>query len=159
MWGAAEADIEAAGGFALADGYTHACSSPTWARTSDAIKEIVAMYEARGRGPAGRADGATPCTTTAACSSAALLVEALRKAVAAAAPSPSRVRRVKAGLETLTGFSAGGLGSARSPSAATDHEGGGFTRVYQVKDGEAHGRSATGTTPTTSSCSTSSSAG
>jgi branched-chain amino acid transport system substrate-binding protein len=42
---------------------------------------------------------------------------------------------VKAGLESLSNFDAGGLAPPLNISD-TDHEGGGFTRVYQVKGGK-----------------------
>jgi len=131
VWGAAEADIEAAGGFAFADGYTTLQFADV-GQESDTIKALIAMFEGRGdEVPAALTDSSVYYNRGA--FSAAVVVEALRKALAQGA-DPMTGKALKAGLESLSGFDAGGLAPPLNISA-TDHEGGGYTRVYQVKEG------------------------
>ncbi len=131
VWGAAEADIEAAGGFALADGYSTIQFTDV-GQDYPAIQEILDLYEAKGEDPP------TALTDHSVYYNrgvfvAALLVEGLRKALASGEPLTGET--VKAGLEQVTKLSAGGLAPPLTISG-TDHEGGGFTRVYQVEDGK-----------------------
>ena len=132
VWGAAEADIEAAGGFAFADGYTTLQFADV-GQDSDTIKSLIKMFEDRGdEVPAALTDSSVYYNRGA--FSAAVVVEALRKALAQGA-DPMTGKALKAGLESLSGFDAGGLAPPLNISA-TDHEGGGYTRVYQVKGGK-----------------------
>jgi branched-chain amino acid transport system substrate-binding protein len=132
VWGAAEADIEAAGGMAFADGYTTLQFADV-GQDSDTIKDIIAMYEGRGEEvPAALTDSSVYYNRGA--FTAAVVVEGLRRALEQGA-DPVTGKALKAGLESLTEFDAGGLAPPLNVSG-TDHEGGGFTRVYQVQDGE-----------------------
>jgi branched-chain amino acid transport system substrate-binding protein len=132
VWGAAEADIEAAGGFAFADGYATLQFADV-GQDSDTIKSLIKMFEDRGdEVPAALTDSSVYYNRGA--FSAAVVVEALRKALAQGA-DPMTGKALKAGLESLSGFDAGGLAPPLNISA-TDHEGGGYTRVYQVKGGK-----------------------
>ena len=132
VWGAAEADIEAAGGMAFADGYTTLQFADV-GQDSDTIKALIRMFEDRGdEVPAALTDSSVYYNRGA--FSAAVVVEALRKAVAQGA-DPVTGKDLKAGLEQVSGFDAGGLAPPLNISP-TDHEGGGYTRVYKVQDGE-----------------------
>jgi branched-chain amino acid transport system substrate-binding protein len=132
VWGAAEADIEAAGGMAFADGYT-TLQFAAVGQDAETTKALIAMFEGRGEDPpAALTDNSVYYNRGA--FTAAVLVEALRKTVEQGA-DPVTGKALKAGLESLTGFDAGGLAPPLNISG-TDHEGGGYTRVYQVKDGE-----------------------
>jgi branched-chain amino acid transport system substrate-binding protein len=131
VWGGAEADIEAAGGFALAEGYS-ALQFAEVGQDFEPIDAILAMYEAKGEDPPSALSDNSVYYNRGVFV-AALLVEGLRNALEAGdeVTGPS----LKAGLEQLTEFDAGGLAPPLTVSP-TDHEGGGYTRVFQVKDGE-----------------------
>ncbi len=131
VWGGAEADIEAAGGMAFADGYTTLQFADV-GQDSETIKELMAMFEGRGDDvPAALTDSSVYYNRGA--FSAAVVVEALRKAIDQGA-DPMTGKALKAGLESVSGFDAGGLAPPLNISG-TDHEGGGYTRIYQVQDG------------------------
>jgi branched-chain amino acid transport system substrate-binding protein len=130
VWGAAEADIEAAGGYELAEGYS-AVEFAGVGNDYDAIDELVAMFEERGDDvPAALTDQSVYYNRGVFV--AGLLVEGLRNA--AAAGSEITGEAVKAGLEMLVDYESGGLAPPLTISD-TDHEGGGFTRIYQVQGG------------------------
>ena len=131
VWGSAEADIEAAGGFALAEGY-HTLQFTGVGPDFEPIEDIVAMYEARGEDPPSALTEQSVYYNRGVFT-AALLVEGIRHAVELGEPVTGA--NVKAGLESIDAYDAGGLAPPLTISD-TDHEGGGFTRVYQVADGE-----------------------
>jgi branched-chain amino acid transport system substrate-binding protein len=131
VWGAAEADIQAAGGFAVAEGYS-AIQFAGVGQDFKADKEIVALYRSRNK--------AAPSALTnnsvyynRGVFVAGLLAEAIRNALKV---SPTVTgETVKTGLESLKAFSLEGLAPPLTVSP-TDHEGGGYTRIYQVKGGK-----------------------
>jgi branched-chain amino acid transport system substrate-binding protein len=131
VWGMAEADIEAAGGFDFAEGYR----GLQFAGVGDnpVIEEIRAMYEARGEDPPEEAESSVYYNRGV--YTAALMVEAIELAIEQGA-DPVTGTSVKEALES---FDEAEIGHADLAPALTtrdrDHEGGGFTRVYQVRDG------------------------
>lgn len=131
VWGAAEADIEAAGGFSYADGYSTLQFAGV-GQDFDVIKEIIDMYRADGKEPPEALTKYSVYYNRGVFSAGAIL-EGIRGALKAGGTLNGET--VRAGLETLNGFSLSGLAPAITVTAA-DHEGGGFTRIYQVKDGK-----------------------
>ena len=131
VWGAAEADIEAAGGFAVADGYTTLQFAGV-GEDFNVIKEIVDMYRAEGKEPPEALTQRSVYYNRGVFSAGAIL-EGVRNALKAGGALSGDT--VRAGLETISGFSLDGLAPSITVTAA-DHEGGGFTRIYQVKDGK-----------------------
>jgi branched-chain amino acid transport system substrate-binding protein len=131
VWGSAEADIRAAGGFGVAEGYNTLQFAEVGQSTA-AIREIVAMYKADGQKPPS-ALTENSVYYNRGVFVADLLVQALRNALKAGGPLTGA--SVKAGLEQLSHYDAGGLAPPLTVSS-TDHEGGGFTRVFQVKGGK-----------------------
>jgi branched-chain amino acid transport system substrate-binding protein len=132
VWGAAEADIEAAGGMALADGYTTLQFADV-GQESDTIKDLIAMFKAQGEDPPAALTDSSVYYNRGAFA-AAVVVESIRHAIDQGL-EPITGKAVKAGMESLTDYDAGGLAPPLNISA-TDHEGGGFTRIYQVKEGK-----------------------
>jgi branched-chain amino acid transport system substrate-binding protein len=65
---------------------------------------------------------------------AAVMLEGIRRALESGSEQITG-EKVKAGLESIKGFELGGLVPPLSTSAS-DHEGGGFTRIVVVKDGK-----------------------
>jgi branched-chain amino acid transport system substrate-binding protein len=132
VWGIAEADIEAAGGFAAAEGY-RGLQFTGVGRDFPVIKEIEQRYEARKLPlPAGLTKYSVYYDRGV--FMAAVMVEGVRRALEAGG-GPVTGEKVKAGLESLKGFELGGLVPPLSTSPA-DHEGGGFTQIVAVKDGK-----------------------
>jgi branched-chain amino acid transport system substrate-binding protein len=132
VWGIAEADIDAAGGFAAAEGYKGLQFTGV-GREFPVIKEIEQRYEARKLPlPA----GLTKYTVyyDRGVFMAALVLEGIRQALETGG-EPITGEKVKVGLESIKGFDLGGIAPPLSTSAS-DHEGGGFTRVVVVKDGK-----------------------
>jgi branched-chain amino acid transport system substrate-binding protein len=132
VWGIAEPDIEAAGGFAAAEGY-RGLQFTGVGQDFPVIKEIQQRYEAR--------KVAVPTALTKysvyydrGVFMAAVMLEGIRRALESGSEQITG-EKVKAGLESIKGFELGGLVPPLSTSAS-DHEGGGFTRIVAVKDGK-----------------------
>ena len=66
---------------------------------------------------------------------AALHIEAIRNGIKAKAGQPPTGDDVKRGFESINDFTLGGLVPPLNLSAA-DHEGGGWVRIFQAKDGK-----------------------
>jgi branched-chain amino acid transport system substrate-binding protein len=132
VWGVAEADIEAAGGFAAAEGY-RGLQFTGVGQDFPVIKEIQQRYEARKVAvPAGLTKYSVYYNRGVAMG--AMVLEGIRRALETGG-APVTGEKVKAGLESIKDFELGGLVPPLSTSPA-DHEGGGFTRVVAVKDGK-----------------------
>ncbi len=132
VWGIAEADIDAAGGFAAAEGYKGLQFTGV-GQDFPVIKEIQQRYEARKVAvPAGLAKYSVYYDRGV--FMAAVMLEGIRRALEAGG-EPLTGEKVKVGLESIKDFELGGLVPPLSTSPA-DHEGGGFTRVVAVKDGK-----------------------
>src|SRR5215467_9314922 len=132
VWASAEADIEAAGGWSMADGY-HTVQFAGVGDEYPVRKEIVEMYKAQGRQP-GKEMQSTVYYNRGLLS-AALHIEAIRNAVAANGGRSPTGEEVKKGFESIHDFTLGGLVPPLEIKA-TDHEGGGWVQIFQVKGGK-----------------------
>jgi branched-chain amino acid transport system substrate-binding protein len=132
VWGSSEADIKAAGGYELASGY-NTIQFAGVGTDFPVIQEINAMYKAQGK--------ATPTAQEVSVFYnrgvvvAALHVEAARNAIKAKGGAKPDGDDVRKGMESIKGFTLGGL---VPPMEGTplDHEGGGWVQVWTVKDGK-----------------------
>jgi branched-chain amino acid transport system substrate-binding protein len=132
VWGAAEADIEAAGGASVAEGY-HGLEFAGVGQDYPVLNEIRAMYKKAGKEPPKEMESTVYYNRGVLI--AAIHVEAIRNALKAKAGGKITGADVKAGFEKIKGFTLGGL---VPPLEITpnDHEGGGWVQVYQVKNGK-----------------------
>jgi branched-chain amino acid transport system substrate-binding protein len=132
VWGSAEADIEAAGGFAVAEGYytmQFAGVGPNY----PVLDEIREMYKKQGKEPP--KEMASTVYYNRGVFDAAVHVEAIRNAVKAKPKGKITGEDVKKGFEKIKGFTLGGL---VPPLEITpeNHEGGGWVQIWQVKGGK-----------------------
>ena len=132
VWGSSEADIEAAGGYAAAEGY-HTMQFAGVGSDFQVIKDIDAMYQAQGK-PAPK-EQATSVYYNRGLMTAALHVEAIRNAIKANGGAKPSSKDVKKGMEAIKDFTLGGM---VPPIQLTpeDHEGGGWVQVWTVKGGK-----------------------
>ena len=132
VWGAAEADIEAAGGFGVAEGYAGIQFAGVGS-DFPVLNEIREMYKKQGKPePKEMAQSAYynrgPLV-------AAVHLEAIRNALKARPDGKITGADVKAGLEKVRGLTLGGLVPPLEITP-TDHEGGGWVQIFQVKGGK-----------------------
>lgn len=132
VWGAAEADVMAAGGFAVAEGY-YAMQFAGVGEDFPILDEIRELYKKEGK-PAPK-EMASTVYYNRGVFSVALLVEAIRNALKAKPDGKITGVDVKAGFERIKGFTLGGMVPPLEISAA-DHEGGGWVQIFQVKGGK-----------------------
>jgi branched-chain amino acid transport system substrate-binding protein len=132
VWGSAEADIIAAGGFPLAEGY-NTIQFAGVGKDFPVLKDIEAMYKAQGK-PAPKEMDSTVYYNRGVMV-AALHVEAVRNAIKAKGGAAPTSEEVKKGMEQVKGFTLGGLVPPMTISA-TDHEGGGWCQIWTVKGGK-----------------------
>src|SRR6266436_5950457 len=132
VWASAEADIEAAGGWAVAEGY-HTMSFAGVGDDYPVRQEIKAMYKAQGKQPPKEMDDTVMYNRGLLW--AAVHVEAIRNALKANGGKPPTGEEIKSGFEQIHDFSLGGLVPPLKVTAA-DHEGGGWVQVFQVKGGK-----------------------
>ncbi len=132
VWGSAEADIEAAGGWAAAEGY-YTMQFAGVGTDFLVLNEIRDMYKKEGKEPP--KEMASTVYYNRGVLIAALHVEAIRNAVKAKPDGKLTGDDVKKGFEQISGFTLGGL---VPPLKITpnDHEGGGLVQIYQVKGGK-----------------------
>ena len=132
VWGASEADIKAAGGYEVAEGY-HTLQFAGVGGDFQVIKDINAMYQAQGK-PAPK-EQETSVFYNRGLVIAALHVEAVRNAIKAKGGAKPTSEDVKNGMEAIKGFTLGGM---VPPMEVTreDHEGGGWVQVWTAKDGK-----------------------
>lgn len=132
VWGASEADIKAAGGFALAEGY-HTIQFAGVGTDFQVIKDINAMYQAQGK-PVPK-EQETSVFYNRGVMVAALHSEAVRNAIKAKGGAKPTAEDVKKGMEAVKNFTLGGM---VPPMVITpeDHEGGGWVQVWTVKGGK-----------------------
>jgi branched-chain amino acid transport system substrate-binding protein len=131
VWGSAEADIEAAGGWAVAEGYytmQYAGVGPDF----PVLNEIRAMYKQEGKEPP--KEMMSTVNYNRGVLWAAIHVEAVRNALKAKPDGKLTGEDVKKGFEQISGFTLGGLVPPLKITS-TDHEGGGLVQIYQVKGG------------------------
>ncbi|GBD14389.1 hypothetical protein HRbin25_00262 [bacterium HR25] len=127
IWGAADTDILAAGGWEVAQGYYGLQISPV-GPDLPVLNEIRKMYQEQGKQPhefLQRGD----VYYTRGIILAAVMIEAARNALKKHG-YPLDGPKMKEGLESIRGEVAGLVRLQMSPQ---DHEGGGLVRVYQVK--------------------------
>jgi branched-chain amino acid transport system substrate-binding protein len=132
VWASAEADIEAAGGWQVAEGY-HTIQFAGVGDDYPVRKEIVDMYKAQGKQPP--KEMASTVYYNRGLLTAALHVQALRNAIKAKGGQVPSGEDVKKGFESIHDFSLGGLVPPLELTAA-DHEGGGWVQIFQVKGGK-----------------------
>jgi branched-chain amino acid transport system substrate-binding protein len=132
VWGASEADIKAAGGFEVANGY-HTLQFAGVGSDFQVIKDINAMYQAQGK-PVPKEQEISVFYNRGLVI-AALHAEAARNAIKAKGGAKPTSEDVKKGMESIKGFTLGGM---VPPMEVTpeDHEGGGWVQVWTVKDGK-----------------------
>lgn len=132
VWGASEADIKAAGGYEVANGY-HTLQFAGVGTDFQVIKDINAMYQAQGK-PVPKEQEISVFYNRGLVI-AALHAEAARNAIKAKGGGKPTSEEVKKGMEAIKGFTLGGL---VPPMEVTpeDHEGGGWVQVWTVKDGK-----------------------
>ena len=132
VWGASEADIKAAGGFAAAEGY-HTLQFAGVGTDFQVIRDINAMYKAQGKEPPSQQE--TSVFYNRGVMIAALHAEATRNAIKAKGGARPSTVDVKNGMEAIRGFTLGGM---VPPMEVTpqDHEGGGWVQVWTVKGGK-----------------------
>jgi branched-chain amino acid transport system substrate-binding protein len=132
VWASAEPDIEAAGGWAVAEGY-HTIQFAGVGDDYPVRKQIVAMYKAEGKEPP--ADMQNTVYYNRGLLIGAIHVEAVRNAIKAKGGGQPTGEDVRKGFEAIHDVTLGGLVPPLELSA-TDHEGGGWVQVFQVHDGK-----------------------
>jgi branched-chain amino acid transport system substrate-binding protein len=132
VWGSAEDNINGAGGFQVAEGYTTMQFAGVGS-DYPVLNEIREMYRKEGK-PAPK-EMASSVFYNRGVLVAALHVEAIRNALKAHPNGKITGADVKAGFEKINNFTLGGL---VPPLKITpqDHEGGGLVQLWQVKDGK-----------------------
>ena len=132
VWGAAEADVEAAGGWALAEGY-NAMQFAGVGSDYPVLNEIRALYKKEGQEPPKEMNSTVYYNRGVLI--AALHVEAIRNAVKMKKSGNITGEDAKKGFEQIANFTLGGL---VPPLKITpqDHEGGGVVQIFQVKGGK-----------------------
>ena len=132
VWASAEANIEGAGGFAVAEGY-YAMQFAGVGSDYPVLNEIREMYKKQGK-PEPKEMASTVFYNRGVLV-AALHVEAIRNAVKAKPDGKITGVDAKNGFEKITNFTLGGL---VPPLKITpqDHEGGGLVQIWQVKGGK-----------------------
>ncbi len=132
VWGSAEADIIAAGGMAVAEGY-NTIQFAGVGSDFPVLKEIVAMYKAQGKPAPKEMDSSVYYNRGV--FNAAVHVEAARNAIKAKGGAMPTSEEVKKGMESIKGFTLGGL-LPPMELTPTDHEGGGWCQIWTVKGGK-----------------------
>jgi branched-chain amino acid transport system substrate-binding protein len=132
VWASAEADIEAAGGWSVAEGY-HTIQFAGVGDDYPVRRDIVEMYKAESKQPLKEMQSTVYYNRG--LLTAALHVEAIRNAIKAKGGQTPTGEDVKKGFESIHDFTMGGLVPPLELSAA-DHEGGGWVQIFQVKGGK-----------------------
>jgi branched-chain amino acid transport system substrate-binding protein len=133
VWASSEADIDAAGGFGAAEGY-HAMQFAGAGDDYPVRQQIKAMYKKAGKEPLDLMDKNTVYYNRGLLQ-AAIHVEGIRNALKANGGKPPTGTDIKNGLEQIRDFTLGGLVPPLEITP-TDHEGGGWVQVFQVKGGK-----------------------
>lgn len=132
VWASAESDIEAAGGWSVAEGF-HTIQFAGVGDEYPLRREIADMYRAEGKQPPKEMQSTVYYNRG--LLTAALHVEAIRNAIKANGGQPPTGEQVKRGFESIHDFTLGGLVPPLKLSAA-DHEGGGWVQIFQAKNGK-----------------------
>jgi branched-chain amino acid transport system substrate-binding protein len=132
VWGSAEANIDGAGGFAVAEGY-FAMQFAGVGSDYPVLNEIREMYKKQGKEPP--KEMASTVFYNRGVLIGALHVEAIRNALKAKPDGKITGVDTKNGFEKISNFTLGGLVPPLKITN-TDHEGGGLVQIWQVKDGK-----------------------
>ncbi|HEX2648679.1 MAG TPA: ABC transporter substrate-binding protein [Burkholderiales bacterium] len=132
VWGASEADIAAAGGWGVAEGY-NGIQFAGVGHDYPVLKEIVAMYKKQGKPAPKEMDSSVFYNRGVLV--AAVHVEAIKNAIKAKGGTNITPEDVKKGFEHIKGFTLGGLIPPMEINNV-DHEGGGWVQVFQAKGGK-----------------------
>ncbi len=132
VWGSAEANIDGAGGFAVAEGY-HVMQFAGVGTDYPVLNEIREMYKKQGK--EAPKEMASTVFYNRGVLVAALHVEAIRNALKAKPNGKITGVDTKNGFEKISNFTLGGLVPPLKITN-TDHEGGGLVQIWQVKDGK-----------------------
>jgi branched-chain amino acid transport system substrate-binding protein len=132
VWASSEADIAAAGGYGVAEGY-HTMQFAGVGQDFQVIKDIDAMYKAEGKSPP--KEQQTSVYYNRGIMQAALHVAAIRNAIKAKGGAKPTSEEVKNGMESIKDFTLGGMVPPITTSPE-DHEGGGWVQVWTVKGGQ-----------------------
>jgi branched-chain amino acid transport system substrate-binding protein len=132
VWGSAEADVEAAGGMAVAEGY-YTMQFAGVGTDFAVLNEIREMYRKEGK-PAPKEMNSTVYYNRGVVI-AAIHLEAIKNALKNKPDGKITGEDVKKGFEQIKGFTLGGL---VPPLEVTpeNHEGGGWVQIWQVKGGK-----------------------
>jgi branched-chain amino acid transport system substrate-binding protein len=132
VWGAAEADVEAAGGWAVAEGY-NAMQFAGVGTDYPVLNEIRDMYKKEGK--EAPKEMASTVYYNRGVVLAAVHVEAIRNAVKDKKSGNITGEDAKKGFEKISGLTLGGLVPPLKITP-TDHEGGGVVQIFSVKGGK-----------------------
>ena len=132
VWGAAEADINAAGGFGAAEGYS-CMQFAGVGHEYPVITEINAMYKAQGKEPP--KEQANSVIYNRGVFQAAVHLEAIRNAIKAKGGAKPTGEDVKKGMEQIKDFTLDGLVPPLNITPE-DHEGGGWVQIWTIKGGK-----------------------
>jgi branched-chain amino acid transport system substrate-binding protein len=135
VWGSAEADIIAAGGMAVAEGY-NTMQFAGVGTDFPVLKEIQAMYKAQGKQPPKEMESSVYYNRGV--MNAVVHVEAVRNAIKAKGGAMPTSEDVKKGMEAVKGKDVALGGGLLPPLEVTpaDHEGGGWVQIWTVKGGK-----------------------
>ena len=132
VWASAEADILAAGGWGVAEGY----NTLQFAGAGDNYpvrQQIEEMYKKEGKAPPKEMDNTVIYNRG--LLQAAIQVQAIKNALKISGGQKPTGPQIKEGLEQIHDFTLGGLVPPLQITP-TDHEGGGWVQVFRVHDGK-----------------------
>jgi branched-chain amino acid transport system substrate-binding protein len=132
VWASAEADILAAGGWGVAEGY----NTLQFAGAGDNYpvrQQIEEMYKKEGKAPP--KEMANTVIYNRGLLQAAIQVQAIKNALKISGGAKPTGPQIKEGLEQIHDFTLGGLVPPLEITP-TDHEGGGWVQVFRVHDGK-----------------------
>jgi len=130
VWGSADADVIAAGGWSVAEGY-YGLQFTAIGTDHPVLNEIRQMYRAEGQSPPKVMEESNVYYMRGV-AQAFLWAEAIRQALGLAG-EPVTGEKMKRGMENIKGDIAGLVRLELSPR---DHEGGGYLQVWQAKGGK-----------------------
>ncbi len=132
VWASAEADILAAGGWSVAEGY-HTLQFAGAGDDFAVRQQIKDMYKKEGKAPPKEMDNTVIYNRG--LLQAAVQVQAIKNALKISGGAKPTGPQIKEGLEQIHDFTLGGLVPPLQITP-TDHEGGGWVQVFQVHDGK-----------------------
>jgi branched-chain amino acid transport system substrate-binding protein len=129
VWASGEADIKGAGGWPVAQGY-NTMQFAGAGENYPVIDQIKAMYKKEGKAPPDAIKQTVYYNRG--ILTAAVWVKAIQNAIKLSHGQKPTPTQVKDGFEMIKDFKLGGLVPPLTISS-TDHEGGGWVRIFQVK--------------------------